>query len=39
MTEVIKVEDIKQLEGKDAIRAEILKLISNGKIPTYEVVL
>lgn len=36
-TEVIKVDDIKQMEGNDRLRAEMLLNIDKGKIKTHEV--
>jgi len=35
--EVIKVDDVKSLEGKDSIKNEIMNLILNGKLKTIEV--
>jgi len=35
--EVIKLQDIKQLQNKDSIKNELLLLIQMGKIKTYEV--
>ncbi len=35
MKEIIKVEDIQKMTGKDSVKAEILKLIQTNKIKTY----
>ena len=35
MKELIKVEDIQKIEGKDSLKAEILNLLQTHKIKTY----
>jgi hypothetical protein len=37
MTEMIKLEDIKNLRGKDRIRNEILDLVNKEKLDVHEV--